>query len=86
MNPGKAAALRAAAKHDCLLEISFDRANGFDLLLWAPDGMEFRGIGASCSADLAGQGCARDEMDWSKTIESIERTIALGFDQIEEGE
>ena len=84
MKANRASATLIAQRRGCLLESSYDKVNGFDLLLWAPDGMEFRGIGARCSADLAGQGCMRDEMDWAKTIESIERTAALGFVEAED--
>ena len=86
MKANRASATLIARQRGCLLESSYDRINGFDLLLWAPDGMAFKGIGARCSADLAGQGCLRDEMDWSKTIESIERTAALGFDAADDDE
>ena len=86
MNPGKAAALRAAAQHKCQLEVSYDRVNGFDLLLWAPDGQAFVSSDARCTADLAGQGFLRDEMDWEKTIASIQKEIAAGFVYTEYGE
>ena len=63
----------------CLLEVSYDRVKGYKLLLWAPDGMAFSRMGESDSADLAGQGCKRSDMDWAKTIEDIEKTVAEGF-------
>ena len=86
MNPGKAAAMTAAAQHDCLLEVAYHRVNGFDLLLWAPEGLQFRGLGTTYTAHLAGQGCLRDEMDWGKTVESIEHEVARGFEEDEDGE
>lgn len=77
--PNKITAGLLANRLGCSLEVIYDRVKGYKLLLWAPDGMAFSRMGESYSADLAGQGCMRNEMDWAKTIEDIERTVAEGF-------
>ena len=86
MNHGNAAAIRFAEKHNCAIEISYDRVTGFDLLLWAPDGQAFVSSGARCTAHLAGQGFLRDEMDWEKTIATIQKAIEPGFVYAEDEE
>lgn len=86
MIPSKAAAKLIAKRHDCLLECDYDKVNGFTLLLWAPDGKAFAGIGASRSADLHGQGCLLKEIDWAKVIDDIQRTVAEGYIDAEDDE
>jgi len=86
VNPGKAAAICFAEKHNCAIEISYDRVTGFDLLLWAPDGQAFVSSSARCTADLAGQGFLRDEMDWERTIATIQKAIEAGFVYAEDEE
>ena len=86
MIPSKAAAKLIAERLNCLLECDYDKVNGFTLLLWAPYGKAFAGIGACCSADLHGQGCLLKEIDWAKVIADIQRTAAEGYVDAENDE